>query len=83
MWGFSQSLILGLSINVLSLPATIEHSLLAIALAILTFTAQVSLTTALKYDLAGPTSMIRSTANVIFSFIWPFVFFGDIPDTYR
>ncbi|MCL4156990.1 UNVERIFIED_CONTAM: hypothetical protein GTU68_030645 [Idotea baltica] len=51
-----------------------------IAIGILSFLGQVLKTKALQLEEAGPVAIAR-TADVIFAFIWQFLFFGETPDT--
>jgi drug/metabolite transporter (DMT)-like permease len=81
-WGFSESLIISLWLGVLEFPESGRDILLIIVSAFLSFFAQTCLTLALKYELAGPVSLLRTT-EVIFAFVWQLLFLGVIPDIFR
>jgi len=82
MWGFVESIVIALWIGVLAFPSSGKEAAFILVSAILSFFAQTCLTLALKYELAGPVSLLRTT-EVIFAFIWQLLFLGVIPDVYR
>ncbi|CAG7825877.1 unnamed protein product, partial [Allacma fusca] len=57
------------------------HLLIAILLAIFVFVTQTSTIVALKYEQAGPVSLVK-TSSVVFAFIWQYLFLEIIPDVY-
>ena len=71
-----------MAIGVLELPRTGLDWILAVSLAVLAFAGQSFFTQALKYEEAGPVSLIR-TSEVIFTFIWQAIFLSVAPDIFR
>ncbi|KAK8785930.1 hypothetical protein V5799_007705 [Amblyomma americanum] len=59
----------------------LDYSLLAV-LGVFSFGGQLLLTRALQLEQAGPVSVVRSAADIVFVFIWQMLFFGDVPDEY-
>lgn len=55
---------------------------LLVLLGAFSFGGQVLLTRALQMEQAGPVSVVRSAADIVFVFIWQVVFFGEVPDRY-
>lgn len=55
--------------------------MLAIALASLTFLGQTCITLAFKFEQAGTVSLCR-TFDIVFAYVWQFVFLGVVPDKY-
>ncbi|XP_075526915.1 solute carrier family 35 member G1-like isoform X2 [Dermacentor variabilis] len=66
----------------LVLPRTAFDSGLLVALGAFSFGGQLLLTRALQLEQAGPVSMVRSAADIIFVFAWQVAFFGETPDHY-
>ncbi|CAG7821849.1 unnamed protein product, partial [Allacma fusca] len=54
---------------------------LACTLAAFAFAGQSFFTQALKYEEAGPVSLIR-TSEVIFTFLWQMIFLNQLPDIF-
>jgi drug/metabolite transporter (DMT)-like permease len=69
-------------VDELKAPKTLEHWLYAFGVAKLTFLGQNALTLALKYEQAGPISLIRPS-EIIFIFVWQFLFLNKFPDYLR
>ncbi|CAG7829007.1 unnamed protein product, partial [Allacma fusca] len=74
-------MIAALILGVFQLPIGENHILLAILLACLVFVSQTCTTMALKYEQAGPVSLMR-TSNIVFAFMWQYIFLSEIPDVY-
>ncbi|XP_064460372.1 solute carrier family 35 member G1-like [Ornithodoros turicata] len=55
---------------------------LLVLLGAFSFGGQVLLTRALQMEQAGPVSVVRSAADIVFVFIWQVLFFGEVPDWY-
>ena len=68
--------------NTLELPKTEEDWFLAITMAAMAFFGQSCFTMALKFEDAGPISLIR-TLEVPFTFLWQIVFLSELPDIWR
>ncbi|XP_054925870.2 solute carrier family 35 member G1-like [Dermacentor andersoni] len=66
----------------LVLPRTAFDGCLLVALGAFSFGGQLLLTRALQLEQAGPVSMVRSAADIIFVFAWQVAFFGEVPDHY-
>lgn len=81
-WGTIQCLILSLFLGVLQFPTRMGDVGKILATAILFFLGQAFITSALKYEKAGPVGMLRVT-EVPFAFIWQFLFLNVTPDLYR
>ncbi|CAG7698834.1 unnamed protein product [Allacma fusca] len=73
--------ICALIIGVLEFPHTGMDWFLACTLAALAFAGQSFFTQALKYEEAGPVSLIR-TSEVIFTFLWQMIFLNQLPDIF-
>ncbi|CAG7816341.1 unnamed protein product, partial [Allacma fusca] len=81
-WGVAESLVVALGFGVLQLPqGTWDSFLTLVVLPVLVFCGQISIILAVKFENAGPVSLIR-TCDVIFSFIWQFIFLSVLPDVY-
>lgn len=63
----------------LKAPETIQHWFYAVGVAFLTFVGQNALTLALQYEQAGPISLIRPS-EILFIFVWQFLFLNKIAD---
>lgn len=68
--------------DTLEFPATGWDWILAIAMAGMAFLGQACFTMALKFEDAGPISLIR-TLEVPFTFLWQIIFLAEIPDLSR
>jgi drug/metabolite transporter (DMT)-like permease len=68
--------------STLQLPQSAEDWGFAIALALLAFLGQTFFTLALKYEDAGPISLIR-TLEVPLTFMWQIIFLAELPDQCR
>ncbi|CAN7986286.1 unnamed protein product [Ixodes hexagonus] len=55
---------------------------LLVLLAVFSFAGQILLTRALQLEQAGPVSVVRAAADIVFVFIWQVIFFGEVPDRY-
>lgn len=55
---------------------------LLVVLGAFSFGGQLLLTRALQLEQAGPVSVVRSAADIVFVFIWQVAFFGEVPDRY-
>jgi drug/metabolite transporter (DMT)-like permease len=75
LWGTLECLALSLLIGKMEVPRDGKDWLMAGGLALLSVTAQTCLTLALKFEKAGPVSLIR-TCDVVFGFIWQFFILG-------
>jgi len=82
VWGTLQSIILSFALNVFVLPETSKDMGYASCLALVTFCAQTSIVVALKHEQAGPVAVVQS-CDVIFAFIWQFIFLGETPNEFR
>jgi drug/metabolite transporter (DMT)-like permease len=82
IWGSAETLLLSLLVSQLEIPQEMNDWLLAGALAGLTFIGQTCMTLAFKFEQAGTISLCRTT-DVIFAFMWQFLFLGIIPDKFR
>ncbi|ODN00876.1 Solute carrier family 35 member G1 [Orchesella cincta] len=80
-WGSFQSLALSASISKFQPPEGVEHWMMAIGLASVTFIGQTCITLAFKFEQAGTVSLCR-TCDVLFAYLWQFVFLGVVPDAY-
>ncbi|CAL8125727.1 unnamed protein product [Orchesella dallaii] len=80
-WGSFQSLALSATISKFQPPEGVEHWMMAIALASVTFIGQTCITLAFKFEQAGTVSLCR-TCDVLFAYLWQFVFLGVVPDVY-
>ncbi|CAG7786816.1 unnamed protein product [Allacma fusca] len=80
LWGLAESLIIGGSMGVLQLPSNLQELLLTFGVMPATvFMGQISLVLALKFENAGPVSLLR-TCDVVLSFLWQYIFLNVIPD---
>ena len=78
----AECLIIAVSFQVLEFPRGTRDMLLAFgALPISAFLAQYAIIIALKFDSAGPVSLVRAF-DVIFAFIWQIIFLRMYPDEY-
>jgi len=82
LWGVTQCLVLSLILEVLQIPQETSEIFLIIATAVLYFVGQALLTLALQVEDAGPVALVR-TCEVVFAFMWQFLFLDVIPDVYR
>lgn len=55
---------------------------LLVLLAVFSFAGQILLTRALQLEQAGPVSVVRAAADIVFVFVWQVIFFGEVPDRY-
>lgn len=55
---------------------------LLVVLGAFSFGGQVLLTRALQLEQAGPVSVVRAAADIVFVFVWQVAFFGEVPDRY-
>ncbi|KAH9382719.1 solute carrier family 35 member G1-like [Haemaphysalis longicornis] len=55
---------------------------LLVVLGAFSFGGQVLLTRALQLEQAGPVSVVRAAADIVFVFVWQVTFFGEVPDRY-
>lgn len=81
-WGFFQCVSIAYYLDVLGLPKNCTEVFLIIATAVLAFSAQTFLTLGLKYEQAGPVSLVRTT-EILFAFGWQLIFLGVVPDLFR
>ena len=77
-----ESVIFSQVLNGFSLPDGLEDSLLLVGVAGLSFVGQMSIILALKFEQAGPVALIR-TCDVVFGFLFQFIFMGVVPNVYR
>lgn len=82
MFGFLECVVIASYLEVLCLPKNLTEVLLITASAVLAFFAQTCITLALKYEEAGPVSLIRCT-EILFAFMWQLIFLGVTPDLFR
>jgi drug/metabolite transporter (DMT)-like permease len=85
IWGVLQCTVLAFTFGVFELPDQNSDPKVIIylsGLAFLTFFAQSFIVLALKFEQAGPVSITQS-CDVIFAFMWQFVFLSVIPDYFR
>jgi len=85
IWGVAQCVILAFAFGQFELPtrnSDMKEIIYLCGLAVLTFFAQSSIIIALKLEQAGPVSIVQS-CDVIFAFLWQFVFLNVIPDYFR
>lgn len=68
--------------QVLYLPSSAQDWVYCGLLVLLTFLAQICLISALKYEESGPVSLIQS-CDVVFAFVWQFLFLSILPDIFR
>lgn len=80
-WGFFQCVSIAYYLDVLGLPKNCTEVFLIIATAVLAFSAQTFLTLGLKYEQAGPVSLVRTT-EILFAFGWQLIFLGVVPDLF-
>uniref|UniRef100_L7M1T2 Putative permease of the drug/metabolite transporter dmt superfamily n=1 Tax=Rhipicephalus pulchellus TaxID=72859 RepID=L7M1T2_RHIPC len=71
-----------LTVGQLELPRCGIDRWLLVVLGAFSFGGQVLLTRALQLEQAGPVSVVRSAADIVFVFVWQVVFFGEVPDRY-
>ncbi|ODN02169.1 Solute carrier family 35 member G1 [Orchesella cincta] len=81
LWGTIQCLIVSRLCGTLSVPSGWSDVWKILATAVLFYLGQAFITLALKYEDAGPVGLFRST-EVIFCFVWQFLFLGVVPDIY-
>jgi len=81
VWGFVESVIMAQVLGVLCYPQSLLEVGLIFATAFLAFFAQTCLTLALKYEEAGPVSLVRTT-EILFAFMWQFLLLGVVPDIF-
>jgi len=82
LYGVIECFIFSAATNTLEPPQTGMDWLLASALATMAFLGQACFTMALKFEDAGPISLIR-TLEVPFTFLWQIVFLAEFPDLWR
>jgi drug/metabolite transporter (DMT)-like permease len=80
--GTIESLIMCWTLSTFSFPQSTNDWILAGTIGILFFFGQMCFTLALQLEDAGPVSLARS-CDVIFAYIWQFVFLNVVPDVYR
>ncbi|KAH8039992.1 hypothetical protein HPB51_009248 [Rhipicephalus microplus] len=71
-----------LTVGQLELPRCGVDRWLLVVLGAFSFGGQVLLTRALQLEQAGPVSVVRSAADIVFVFVWQVAFFGEVPDRY-
>lgn len=71
-----------LATSTLELPECGLDRWLLVLLGVFSFGGQILLTKALQLEQAGPVSVVRSAADIVFVFIWQVAFFGEVPDRY-
>ncbi|KAL1428290.1 hypothetical protein MTO96_002682 [Rhipicephalus appendiculatus] len=71
-----------LTVGQLELPRCGIDRWLLVVLGAFSFGGQVLLTRALQLEQAGPVSVVRSAADIVFVFVWQVAFFGEVPDRY-
>ena len=81
-WGFIECFVIANYLQVLQIPNSVTEVILIFTTALLAFFAQTCITLALKYDQAGPVSLIR-TSEILFAFLWQLIFLGVSPDLFR
>ena len=82
IWGVGECLIVAAAFGVLQFPEGSKDLILAlILLPIFAFLANFLIIIALKFESAGPVSLIRA-CDVVFAFIWQFIFLSKYPDLY-
>jgi drug/metabolite transporter (DMT)-like permease len=81
--GIAQSAIMAYTLGHghLSVPTGLSDSLLTGGVALLSFIGQIAIILALKFEQAGPVSLLRSL-DVIFGFLLQFAFLGVAPDLF-
>lgn len=79
--GSIESIILALVAGVFEFPADPWEWILALGLILFTYAGQTALILALKFEEAGPVSLIQTT-DVVFAFLWQLIFLGVYPDMY-
>ncbi|CAL8099506.1 unnamed protein product [Orchesella dallaii] len=82
LWGTLQCLLVSFLCGTLSIPTEWPDMWKIFATAVLFYLGQAFITLALKYEDAGPVGLLRST-EVIFCFVWQFLFLDVVPDIYR
>lgn len=82
LWGTLQCLMIAGFCDALALPTELDDILKILGVAFLFFLGQAFITVALQYQDAGPVGLVRTT-EVVFIFVWQFVFLGVVPDIYR
>lgn len=82
VWGTLLSVVCSLIIGEFKLPETLEHWVLAGALAGITLLGQVTMTLALQCEQAGSVAVVR-TCDCLFAFLLQFLLFGTVPDWFR
>ena len=81
-WGFCQSVIAASAFNAMEWPRSTKDLILAFGLLpIFLCSAQFSIIMALKFDGAGPVSLVRAL-EVIFAFSLQIIFLGVMPDLF-
>jgi len=80
--GLIQSAVMSQTLGHFSFPTGLYDSLLVAGLSILSFIGQMGIILALKSEQAGPVALVRS-CDVIFGFLFQFIFLGVVPDEYR
>ena len=82
VWGFCLSIIAAVAFNVVEWPKTTKDLILAFGLLpVFLCSAQFSIIMALKFDEAGPVSLIRAL-EVVLAFTWQIIFLGVMPDVF-
>ncbi|ODN02168.1 hypothetical protein Ocin01_04506 [Orchesella cincta] len=82
VWGALQTTLLAVALGVLEYPHDLQDALLMMATGVVFFMGQTFLALALQFEEAGPVSLVR-TSEVVFAFIWQFLFLKVSPDIFR
>ena len=82
VWGVSESLIIAVALDVFEFPRGLQASIFAyFVIPVLAFITQFTMILALKYESAGPVSLVRA-CEVIYAFIWQALFLHQYPDIF-
>lgn len=81
-FGLIAALILSLQFDVFAIPSGFNNITLMYFSGLTSFFGQTFLTLGLKYEDAGPVALLKNF-DVIFAFIWEFIFLHVAPDVYR
>jgi drug/metabolite transporter (DMT)-like permease len=81
-WGSLQTIAMALIVGELKFPQGFSDACLMLITGLLVFIGQTFLAIALQLEEAGPVSLLR-TSEVVFAFIWQFLFLNIYPDTFR
>lgn len=77
-----ETTLLTTALNGFSLPHCGFDQWLIVLLGLFSFAGQIMLTRSLQLEQAGPVSVVRAAADIVFVFIWQIIFFEEIPDGY-